>query len=156
MTTGITIKHFHKKELHQLIQLIHLTIKRCYPECYAQEVVDFFINYHSSEELLRKAEVGKLVVGYKGDVLIASGYFVEGEIGGVYIHPGYQQQGFAKEIVTFLLDLAKKEGSNSVWLESTPLALKLYKQLGFYVDEERVMYVGNNTPLPYYHMRKKF
>lgn len=151
----ISLRFFNQSDLQAVVQLIHQTVRVCYPSCYAQEVVDFFIDYHKEEEIIRKAEEGKLLLAFKCNVLVATGYLIGEEVGGVYVHPDHPNQGVAPVMVNALLKEAKKKGLNSVWLESTPIALKLYQKLGFSIDEECVMYVENDTPLPYYHMVKE-
>lgn len=155
MVSGILIRAVELLDLDLLVELIHTTIKTCYPSCYRQEVIDFFIDYHSSAEVERKAKEGVLLVAIEGEKPIASGYLVGKEIGGVYVHPSFQKKGIAKLMVRALLREAEKQNLQSVWLESTPIALRLYESLGFQLDEEKVMFVENNAPLPYYHMVKE-
>ena len=155
MTTEFVIKQFSGNEVNELISLIHSTIIKCYPLCYAPEVISFFLEYHSSEELLRKAREGIILMSYKNDKLIATGYLVESELGGVYVHPGYQKKGVGRQMVQKLLEIAGKKKLTSVWLDSTPFAVELYKQFGFTVIEEKVMFVDGNVPLDYYYMKKE-
>lgn len=151
---GIRIRQFAKNDILALKELIHFTVKKCYPACYVSEVIDFYLDYHSEKELLRKSEEGCILVATLDNKLVASGYLLGEELGGVYVHPEYQGQGVASHMMEALLALAVEKNLSSVWLESTPLALELYKKFGFVVEEERVMYVENNAPLPYYHMVK--
>ena len=151
----VSFRLFKKSDLHSVVELMHHTIQVCYPACYKQEVIDFFIDYHKPEEIIRKAKEGKILLAFTDNQLVATGYLVNTEIGGVYVHPNYQHKGIAQKVVEALIHEAKITNLNSVWLESTPIAVKLYKKLGFALDEECIMYVENNTPLPYFHMVKQ-
>ena len=94
------------------------------------------------------------MVAFEKDELIASGYLVENEIGGIYVHPGKHHKGIGQKMLHALLLEAENQKLSSVWLESTPIARKLYENSGFEVVEEKIMYVKNNTPLPYFFMQK--
>ena len=155
MNEEIVISQFYGDQVNELKSLIHSTVKQCYPICYAPEVVSFFLDYHSTDELLRKAKEGTILVAFKNSLLVATGYLVNKELGGVYIHSEYQKQGIGRKMVKKLLQVAKERKLDSIWLDSTPFAVELYKQFGFHVAEEKVMYVEGNVPLAYYYMEKE-
>lgn len=152
---GFTIKPFENKYLDEAHALIAHTITTIYPAFYNNEVVDFFLEYHSKSSLSEKSEKGFLILGFYNDMLIATGYLVEKEIGGVYVHPEYQKKGYGKLIVKKLIEVAHAKHLDFLWLHSTPPAFEFYSKLGFVLDEELIDYVGNNSPLPYYSMKLK-
>jgi GNAT superfamily N-acetyltransferase len=152
---SLEIKEFKKSDLSRLTCLIHETILQCYPSCYPPEVVEFFIDYHRESEILRKAEEGTVLLAFLQEKLVGCGYLLNDEVGGIYIHPDYQKQGFGKELLNQLLAKAKELALKNVWLDSTPIAKKMYLDAGFVIQEEKVMYVENNAPLEYSYMTKK-
>jgi GNAT superfamily N-acetyltransferase len=156
MISELVIKKFSDKDINQLQELIHDTIKCCYPSVYSQEVVDFFIDYHSSDGLLKKSLAGIILIGFIGNRIVATGYLFEHEVGGIYVHPDYQKRGFGKQLLMHLLDEARKKELSYVWLDSTPLAKSMYLKAGFKVVEEKVMTVENNMPLDYFYMELAF
>jgi ribosomal protein S18 acetylase RimI-like enzyme len=145
---------FSEKNIQELTSLIQLTIKKCYPECYSPRVIDFFIEYHNPKELLRKATEGSMLLAFNNNKLVASGYLVENELGGLYVHPDYQNQGIGRQMVQQLINQAYCNKLDSVWLTSTPLAVKLYEQEGFKTIEEKEMVLEGGESLAYYYMRK--
>ena len=38
-------------DLQTVKNMVHRTIKECYPECFSENVVDFFLNLHSEEAI---------------------------------------------------------------------------------------------------------
>jgi GNAT superfamily N-acetyltransferase len=145
---------FDAKYLKQLSNLIHGTIKSCYPVCYSPEVIDFFLNYHCSKELLRKTQLGNFVLAFIGKRLIGCGYLIKEEIGGIFVHPDYQKRGYGKQILDYLLQQAKTKKLIQVWLDATPIAKDMYLKAGFEVVEKKTDILDNNVPLEYFYMRK--
>jgi len=89
------------------------------------------------------AMVNKRIVGFIG------GWFKEGKlhIVNVATHPSFRQSGVARQLVLFLLDLARDLKMESTFLEvrrSNVAAQKLYEGLGFGVAGLRPMYYPDN------------
>ncbi len=49
----------------------------------------------------------------------------------IYVREAYRRQGLAKEICNYLIDKARNKGSGKIYLESSDMAVGLYKSLGF-------------------------
>jgi GNAT superfamily N-acetyltransferase len=150
----LEISKFETKDLHELQLLIHHTIKVCYPAIYAPEVVDFFLNYHSEEEIISRSEKAIILVLKVDGKMLATGFLLENELGGVYVHPDFQGLGYGRMIVNALLKIADDEGLNYIHLDSTSIAKSMYLKLGFKVTEEAVQMV-DKVPLPYSKMVMK-
>lgn len=142
------IKEF---QLEEVRILIHKTISDCYPKIYAPEVVNFFLDYHSLEEIKRRQSIGLMVVLIENKVLLGTGFLVDDELGGAYIHPDHQGKGMGTAIIKYLVDEARKLGLKRVWMDATPLAQPLYTKLGFNIVSPMVQMV-DNVPLNYFKM----
>lgn len=57
--------------------------------------------------------------------------FSDGHIGRIAVLKNYRGQGIGKMIVKKLVEIAKKNGLNEVWLSSQCSAVEFYKKLGF-------------------------
>ena len=152
----LNIKPFKKEDITEVVDIIHSTIKICYPAIYQPEVVDFFLEYHSKQSILDRSEKGELYTLHVDNKLIGTIYFVDTEFGGLYILPEFQKMGYGGESIKFLLKRAKSQGFKKVWLDATPGSKSLYVRLGFKLIEERIMFVENDIPLPYTYMEYKF
>jgi GNAT superfamily N-acetyltransferase len=149
----ITIDKFNVYDLDELYDLIQFTINKCYPEIYPPEIVDFFLNYHSKNEILRRAEAGTLLVLRWNNKIIATGFINYNEFGGVYVHPDMQGMGYGSFIVEHLLKVAAENKIIKVHLDSTPIAKRLYEKLGFQLVSPAIQMVGD-IPLEYFKMEK--
>ncbi len=49
----------------------------------------------------------------------------------IYVRETYRRQGLAKEICNYLIDKARNKGADKIYLESSDMAVELYKSLGF-------------------------
>lgn len=148
----VHFRFFNENDINELVAHIHHSIKDCYPKIYDLEVVDFFIDYHSKDNLRNKTHQGKFILGLYGRKIIACGYLLKNEIGGVYVRPEFQQQGTGRKIVLKLLAIAKEQKKSSVWLDATPLAYEFYLSLGFTLVEKLTDIVQGKT-LDYYKMQ---
>lgn len=150
----LEISRFKPGDLSELQKLIHTTIKKCYPVVYAPEIIDFFLNYHSKEEILTRSEKAVIMLLRIDNKMIATGFLHENEIGGVYVLPEYQGLGYGRKIVESLLEIAKENELEDIHLDSTPIARAMYEKLGFHITENAVQMVGH-VPLPYFKMKLK-
>jgi GNAT superfamily N-acetyltransferase len=150
----IDIIEFTESDLDAVFALIQLTIKKCYPEIYPPEVVDFFLGYHSRSQILKKSRTGKLLVIKKNKEIIATGLLTGDELGGVYVNPDLQGNGYGSMMVKQLLKLAKDNKIEKVHLDSTPIAKRMYEKLGFQLMRPAVQMVGK-IPLNYFIMEKE-
>jgi putative acetyltransferase len=147
------IRKAQANDIEKISELIHHTIQICYPAVYPSEVVDFFIEYHSPGEIKRRADQGILLVLEEVNEIRATGFLMDDEMGGLYVHPDYQKQGIGTAIVKTLLKEAAKNNCEYIRLDSTPLAKRLYLKMGFKMVAPAVQMVGD-VPLHYYKMEK--
>jgi ribosomal-protein-alanine N-acetyltransferase len=83
------------------------------------------------------------VVGYAGMWVVLD----EAQITNVALHPDYRGQGTGKEILAYLIELAKQLGASKMTLEvrkSNQIAQRIYRNLGFTVIGTRKNYYRDN------------
>ncbi len=148
-----SIRKATQNDYQDIRNLIHTTVKACYPAIFATEIIRFYIEYHSLEEIHRRAITGVVLVLTIGDCIRATGFLSQGEMGGVYVHPDFQRQGLGLAIVSKLLEIARKKKLKKIWLDATPIAKPLYDKLGFELVRPMVIYI-KNKPLHYFKMEK--
>jgi GNAT superfamily N-acetyltransferase len=149
----LTIQQVGHEDKSAVIDLIHTTIRTCYPTIYPPKVVQFFLEYHSPKEVERRLKGGTLLVLKLGDEICGTGFLYEEELGGVYVHPDHQRKGYGYKIVRELLQLAQKQKLKRVWLDATPIAKPLYDKLGFILVSELTQWIGDER-LDYFKMEK--
>ncbi len=89
--------------------------------------------------LPKAAVIGEKIVGY-----ICANYLLdEGHILNVTVHPDHRKQGMALHLVQHMIDLLKKEGCLTIFLEvriSNDAALGMYQKAGFRIISARKAY----------------
>jgi ribosomal-protein-alanine N-acetyltransferase len=89
--------------------------------------------------LPKAAVIGEKIVGY-----ICGNYLLdEAHILNVTVHPEFRKQGIASRLVHYMIDLLKKEGCRTIFLEvrqSNEAALKMYEKTGFIEIARRKAY----------------
>jgi ribosomal protein S18 acetylase RimI-like enzyme len=60
----------------------------------------------------------------------------------IYVRQEYRRQGLAKEICRYLIERAAEKGAEKIYLESSDMAVELYRSLGF---EDMNGYMKLNT-----------
>ncbi len=136
----------------KIIDLIHYTVKTDYPKFYPLGVVDFFIGYHSAENISIKIMEGYYLVVFNNNKLIATGCLYKDEIGSIYIHPRFQRKGIGKQMVEKLMEKSLTTHFERIFLDSTINARPFYEKLGFQVLHPASQELENDTVLDYYRM----
>ena len=60
----------------------------------------------------------------------------------IYVRQQYRRQGLAREICNYLIEMAREKGAEKIYLESSNMAVELYRSLGF---EDMNGYMKLNT-----------
>lgn len=67
----------------------------------------------------------------------------EASVFNIAVHPTYQRQGMAKLLLSYLIELLKRQRITTLWLEvraSNQNAIHLYERLGFHAVTRRPNY----------------
>ncbi len=149
-----TIREFQRVDLAALKSLVQKTIMTCYPGPYCPEAVRFFVSYHEEEAILRDATAGCTVVLDKAGRLLGTGTLVDDEIKRVFVAPAFQKQGFGRQILQHLEELAALQGTRIVRLDASLPSKTFYDRLGYVTVEAAFLPVENGRRLDFFKMRK--
>ena len=116
--------------IESVCNLVQNTIKTVYPKYYPLEVVDFFCELHSKENITNDISSGNLYVLYDNDILVGTGSFRENHITRVYVSPEHQGRGYGTYIINQLEKSIKGSFDVAVLDASLP-AVMLYEKLGY-------------------------
>lgn len=139
--------------IESVCNLVQNTIKTVYPKYYPLEVVDFFCELHSKENITNDISSGNLYVLYDNDILVGTGSFRENHITRVYVSPEHQGRGYGTYIINQLEKSIKGSFDVAVLDASLP-AVMLYEKLGYKTIKHNKYPVKNNTVLIYEVMVK--
>ena len=148
------IRKAQPEQAEEIREVVVSTMSEIYPKYYTQEVVDFFIEYHSPERIREDISAGKVYIAVADGGIAGTGTINGNNIERVYVLPKYQGTGIGSSVMDFLENEIMKEHEAAV-VESSLPAGEFYRKRG-YVQVKHMDYpVANGKILAYEIMRKK-
>lgn len=140
----------HAKDIFQLVQE---TIKIVYPKYYPKEVVDFFCELHSMNNIEKDICAGQVGILFHDGEIVGTGSYKENHITRVYVMPKYQGQGYGSCIMQFLEnEIANKY--EIVYLDASLPACGIYEHRGYRTIKHEKWECENGVVLVYEIMEK--
>lgn len=142
-----------EEHIDTVFELVQQTIKTIYPKYYPKEVVDFFGQHHSKENIeadIRNGYVSVLIVNGQ---IIGTGSYKDNHITRVYVLPDYQGQGYGSYIMEALENEIAKT-YDIVYLDASLPACRLYDHRGYNTKIHKSQDVENGVFLVYEVMEK--
>ena len=106
------------------------TIQTIYPQYYPHEIVGFFRNLHSKENIAADIDSGHVRVLVSDNCLVGTGTFSENHISRLFVLPDFQKNGYGSQIMQCL----EKEISiehNLAILDASLCATCFYEHKGY-------------------------
>lgn len=138
----------------QIFELVQETIKTVYPKYYPGEVVDFFCELHSKENILKDIENGSVGILKVENQIIGTGSYQDNHITRVYVAPAFQGQGYGSYIMQCLENEIAKS-FDTVYLDASLPASHLYETRGYKTIKHDKWEVENGVILVYEVMEKQ-
>ena len=142
------------QESESIYEMVQTTIKTVYPKYYPKEVVDFFCEHHSLENILRDIENGVVGVLIDNDRMVGTGCYQDNHITRVYVLPEFQGRGYGSFIMEQLEDIIAVE-YDKVFLDASLPASHLYEKRGYQTIRHDRWDVENGVVLVYEIMEKE-
>ena len=141
-------------DLNIVRHISEVTISEIYPHYYPKGAVDFFLEHHSEENILRDIKRNQvfLCFDYAQDA-VGTITIKENEICRLFVHPACQGQGFGGEMLDFGEKMIFNQYSKIVLDASLP-AKQIYRGRGYKEIEFYIISAGNNDFLCYDVMEK--
>lgn len=141
------------KEEAQIFDLVQRTIKTVYPKYYPKEVVDFFCDLHSRENIARDIENGFVGILKNESQIVGTGSYEDNHITRVYVAPECQKQGYGSYIIQ-CLENEISLNYNTVCLDASLPASQMYEKRGYKTIKHQQWSVANDVILVYGIMEK--
>ena len=150
------MEYFHAKSenIEEIYQLVRDTVTTIYPKYYPKEVVDFFCELHSRENILKDIEGGLVGILVDNGQLVGTGSYKENHITRVYVSSKFQGQGYGTFIMQTLEDKIAVDYENAELDASLP-AYHMYEKRGYVTQKHEKWDVENGVVLVYEVMRKE-
>lgn len=140
------------QDLDMVQRIVYKTIRAIYPKYYPTEVVDFFLNHHSEDNILADLVKGNTFLLVEDGQYIGTGSIKGNEINRVFVLPEFQGRGFGSQIMTMLEGQIASQ-YNDIHLDSSLPAFNMYIRRGYQPIEYREELVCDKV-LCYQVMRK--
>lgn len=134
--------------------IVQKSIKETYPNYYPKEVVDFFSELHSKENILKDVKADLVGLLKDGDKFVGTGCYRDNHITRVYVLPECQGKGYGSYIMNCLEESVNKKFDKACLDASLP-ASHLYETRGYITTEHGKWNVENGVVLVYEIMEKK-
>ena len=142
------------QESESIYEMVQTTIKTVYPKYYPKEVVDFFCEHHSLENILSDIENGVVGVLVDDDRMVGTGCYQNNHITRVYVLPEFQGRGYGSFIMEQLEDIIAVE-YDKVFLDASLPACHFYEKRGYQTIRHDRWDVENGVVLVYEIMEKE-
>jgi N-acetylglutamate synthase-like GNAT family acetyltransferase len=150
----IQIRKFSEEDSQPVYQLVQNTIDVSYHTAYPEEAVEFFKEHHREEQILNDAATGYTVVAESNHEIVGTGTLLGIHIIRVFVAPLHQHRGIGKVIVQELEREASVEESTTLYLEASLVSRQFWESLGFIIQREDYIPVGNDQKLHFIRMVK--
>ena len=143
-----------EKDASAVFELVQDTISTVYPKFYPQEVVDFFCELHSMENIQHDIKNGCVSILLHDNRIVGTGSYKDNHITRVYVSPQFQGQGYGSYIMECLEnEIGLKY--DSVYLDASLPASRLYEHRGYKTVKHEKITVKNCAVLIYEVMEKR-
>lgn len=145
----------NESNAEKITMLVQETIQAIYPKYYPNEVVDFFLELHSYENILKDIKEGNVSILVKDNIIVGTGCYKDNHITRVYVKPDFQKQGYGSYIMQCLENKIALH-YDTVYLDASLPACCLYEKRGYKTIKRERYEVKNDVILVYEVMEKQF
>ncbi|MBD5137431.1 MAG: GNAT family N-acetyltransferase [Lachnospiraceae bacterium] len=141
------------ENIDYVFNIVQNTVTTIYPKYYPKEVVDFFSEHHSKDNITMDIEKGNVGILVDNNQIVGTGSHDGNHITRVYVLPEFQRKGYGSFIMQCLEDeIAEKY--NTVLLDASLPACHLYEKRGYNTIKHEKLFVANDAVLVYEVMER--
>ncbi len=144
-----------RDDLETIKKIVYTTMLDVYPKYYPKEVVEYYINHHKNENIIKDIDENKVWLFCHNAKPVGTGTVENGHINRVFVFPNEQNKGYGREIMDFLEKEASKT-SKEVLIDSSLPSFNMYTTRGYAICDSKKIVVKNDCVLFYMQMKKCF
>lgn len=142
-------------DLNVIKNISEVTISEIYPHYYSSGAVEFFLNHHSENAILKDIEMGCVFICFDVQHNAIGTITIKGnEICRLFVLPSYQGMGYGGKLLDFAEETIISQYPKIVLDASLP-AKGLYLKRGYEITEFHTIAANNNDFLCYDVMERK-
>ena len=153
MKEKISICLANKSQADVVKEIVDRTIREIYPKYYPQEVVQFFLDWHSLPHIEKDVAEGRVWLALQGEKIVGTGTIDGNTITRVYVLPECQGTGAGSAMMEHLEQEIFKT-YDTVEIEASLPAVRFYNRRKYVPFEHMEHQAPNGKILPYDVMRK--
>lgn len=152
----MNIERAEYEQLETIKAITTNTIKDIYPRYYPRGAVDFFLSYHSDENISNDIQAGIVYLYYNNEDNAAGTVTIKGnEICRLFVLPQFKKQGVGRQLLDFAENKISECYEMSILDASLP-AKAIYLKRGYIEIETHSIQTESGDFLCYDVMRKSF
>lgn len=143
------------EDFETIVKIVHTTINTIYPMYYPDDVVKYFLNHHSNENIKKAMNNEKIMLVNDGSGnVVGTGTLYNNEIKRMFILPQYQGKSYGAQLLEKLEQLAIDDGHETVVLSASLPAYGLYIDRGYIPIKYNKIITEKGQALCYNEMKK--
>ena len=147
-------RSFTIEDCPEVIDIIRYHLIHTYSKVYSKRAVDFYFQYHSPENIIKKSVDGRSLIVENRGKIIGTGNITNDYISTLFVHPDYCNNGTGKLIMRKLEELALLNHLTTVRLDAIPGKVEYFKKLGYRLIAKGMDELEGGEVLEYYKMDK--
>ena len=141
------------KDLENVLQITRDTISEIYSHYYAEGVVNFFLEHHSSENVLTDIENGIVWLLEEDGYMVGTVTIKGNAINRLFVLPEYQSRGYGSQLMDFA-EAKIAENFSHIHIDSSLAAKEMYLKRGYKETKTCKIQADNGDILIYDEMEK--
>ena len=101
------------------------------PNNYNQEQLVTWKKYNTPSRIKKQLTEREIFCAFENEKLVGTIGLISNEVVGFYVNPTKRGQGIGTKLFDFIENQAKQKGFETLYLTSTPSAVKFYQSKGF-------------------------
>lgn len=143
-----------EQHIQGIFDVVQTTVKEMYPKYYRDEVVNFFCEWHSKDNIAKDIASKKVYMILENNTIVATGTVDEEHITRIYVLPPKQGKGYGSSMMDFLEQKVITEYGEA-YIDSSLPAGKFYHSRGYITKEHLEYELENGKILEYEVMCKR-
>ena len=136
-----------------ITSIVENTITEIYPKYLSEENIEYFLNLHSKENIIKDIKNKNVYVFQYHGISFATATIRENNVKRLYVLPSFEGNGYGSAIMTFFEDKIS-EKYDYILIDSTSPSINFYIKRGYYTIEN-IEFNINNEKILYYEILKK-
>jgi GNAT superfamily N-acetyltransferase len=145
----IPLRRFLPGDIEDVSRLVVETIEVSYAKSYPREAIDYFLEYHTVEQILLDADRGCTFVLASGGRIAGTGTLLGTTIKRVFVDPSRQRRGYGALQMQALEREALRCRVRRVDLSASLPSKRFYDRLGYTTECEAYIPVGSGKRLDF-------